>query len=157
MPYLTIWGLHAAKHLASYLAILPRGIGVLKMNTTHGRVLNPVGETNNGGYTRPPLQGPVRTVPAAREEKREYLPVDVESFPDEIQEAYAAYRTLRTQAAQARELFETAMSGVLPQVVEVPEGKEINYWYNYGLLNISIEPIKKKAAAKKANTITFNK
>jgi hypothetical protein len=124
------------------------------MNTTQGRVLNSVGD--NQGYTRPPLAGPVRTVPAAKtEEKREYLPVDVESFPAEILEAYNAYRALRTQAAQARELFETAMSEVLPQVVEVPEGKEINYWYNYGLLNISIEPIKKKAAAKKANAITF--
>jgi hypothetical protein len=126
----------------------------MAMNTTQGRVLNPVGDNN--GYTRPALQGPVRTVPApTKEEKREYLPVEVESFPPEILEAYNAYRALRTQAAQARELFETAMSEVLPQVVEVPEGKEINYWYNYGLLNISIEPIKKKAAAKKANAITF--
>lgn len=122
---------------------------------TQGRVLHTT--SNNGGYTRPPLQAPVRQVPPPKEEKREYFPVDIESFPDDIKEAYNVYRDLRTQAAKAREVFETAMSEVLPQVVEVPEGKEINYWYNYGLLNISIEPIKKKASAKKANAITFNK
>ena len=61
----------------------------------------------------------------------------------------------RARAAAAREAFEGAMSDCLPQVVDVPVGKEIAYWYNYGLLNISFEVPKKKTAKKSSNAISF--
>lgn len=127
------------------------------MNTTQGRVLHVNG--NEGGYTRPAIQGPVRNVPAPKDEKREYFPIDITSFPEAQQAKYNRLRELMQEIAMVREDFEGDMTSIMVDndLVNVPKGREIVYWYRYGLLNISYDPIKVKTAAKKPNAITFNK
>lgn len=135
----------------------------MNMPTT-GRVLN-VTNGNEGGYTRPALQGPVRQVPPPKsEEKREYIPIDIESFPDDRKEAYTLYREYIKAASDARKAFEALMLPDLqsivasdPELAEKAKDKELTFWYYYGQLNISFEVPNNKKSKKDKRAISFNK
>lgn len=108
-----------------------------------GRVLRDLSAVNNSN------------VAPAKEDKREYFPVEIESFPASTQEKYNKYRALRIAAAEAKEAFENDMDAIMPKAVEIPAGKQIAYWYNFGQLNVSFEDVKFKKKATSKPSITF--
>ena len=62
--------------------------------------------------------------------------VDPDSLPDNLAEAYAAYKSQQRLAAEARDKFETAMSAAVP----IPHGQRLVFGYRFGKLSIAVVP-----------------